>query len=278
MAQDPIPLAPPEYLEFIGFYDMNMILQSTDENLTGLSAEGGENTAVFDLNPATNLHTISWDLKRSGYNKSISGDVTTYSYQLVYRVRLKNELEGFVENQVYDTNAPTSLTYRVFESENGVTTLSEQRVLPFQIPAVHGYLAELEFMKKDSYGNILAGAEFSLTHDTASCQICRGDNINSVAVPLYTAASTADGKVSFTGIPSGHTYILQETKAPPGYISDTKQYKVVVAYDVLTIDGGEWNGTVVNKTGPEFPSTGGTGILPYIMTGLFLVITPVVCE
>ena len=277
VAQDPIPLAPPEYLEFIGFYDRNMLLQSSGEKLTGLSAEGAENTAVFDLNPATNLHTISWDLKRSGYNKSISGDVTTYSYQLVYRVRLKNELEGFVENQVYDTNAPTSLRYRVFESENGVTTLSEQRVLMFQIPAVHGYLVELEFMKKDSYGNNLAGAEFSLTHDTASCPICRGDNMNSVAVPLYTAVSTADGRVSFTGIPSGHTYILQETKAPPGYISDTKQYKVVVAYDVLTIDG-EWNGTVVNKTGSEFPSTGGTGILPYILTGLFLVIAPVVCE
>jgi len=60
-------------------------------------------------------------------------------------------------------------------------------------------------------------------------------------------------------------------------VSDNKQYTVVVAYDELTMDG-EWTGTIINKAGAEFPSTGGPGILPYILTGLFLVIAPVVCE
>ena len=273
MAQDPLPLAPQEYLEFIGFYNQSGTLLDTGVNLSGLSAENGENTAEF----ASNSTTIRWDLKDSGYTKTESGGVTTYSYQLVYRVRLKNELSGFVENQVYDTNAPTSLTYRVFKIEGGVTTLSEQRTISFKIPAVHGYLAELSFIKVDSYGKPLEGAEFKLSHNTTACPICRGDGNNHVDVPNYTVISAANGTVTFERIPSGHIYTLQEIKAPPGYISDAKQYKVVVAYDVLTIDG-EWNGTVVNKTGSEFPSTGGTGILPYILTGLFLVIAPVVCE
>lgn len=276
VTQDPIPLAPPEYLEFIGFYDRNGTLLDTDAVLSGLSGENGENTAEFAYNSTTELNTIRWDLKDSGYTKTETGGVTTYSYQLVYRVRLKNELSGFVENQVYDTNAPTSLTYRVFESENSVTTLSEQRTISFKIPAVHGYLAELSFKKVDSYGNALEGAEFKLSHNTTACPICRGDGESHVDVPNYTAVSTADGTVIFERIPSGHTYTLQEIKAPPGYVSDNKQYTVVVAYDKLTMDD-EWTGTIINKTGAEFPSTGGPGILLYIFTGGLLIATSVVC-
>ncbi len=276
VTQDPIPLAPPEYLEFIGFYDRNGTLLDTDAVLSGLSGENGENTAEFAYNSTTELNTIRWDLKDSGYTKTETGGVTTYSYQLVYRVRLKNELSGFVENQVYDTNAPTSLTYRVFESENSVTTLSEQRTISFEIPAVHGYLAELSFKKVDSYGNALEGAEFKLSHNTTACPICRGDGESHVDVPNYTAVSTADGTVIFERIPSGHTYTLQEIKAPPGYVSDNKQYTVVVAYDKLTMDD-EWTGTIINKTGAEFPSTGGPGILLYIFTGGLLIATSVVC-
>ena len=276
VTQDPIPLAPPEYLEFIGFYDRNGTLLDTDAVLSGLSGENGENTAEFAYNSTTELNTIRWDLKDSGYTKTETGGVTTYSYQLVYRVRLKNELSGFVENQVYDTNAPTSLTYRVFESENSVTTLSEQRTISFKIPAVHGYLAELSFKKVDSYGNALEGAEFKLSHNTTACPICRGDGESHVDVPNYTAVSTADGTVIFERIPSGHTYTLQEIKAPPGYVSDNKQYTVVVAYDKLTMDD-EWTGTIINKTGAEFPSTGGPGTLLYILTGVIFITIPVVC-
>ena len=275
VTQDPIPHAPPEYLEFIGFYDQKGTLE-TDARLSGLSAENGENTAEFAYNSTTGLNTIRWDLKDSGYTKTESGGVTTYLYQLVYRVRLKNELSGFVENQVYDTNAPTSLTYRVFKSENGVTTLSEQRTISFKIPAVHGYLAELSFKKVDSYGNALEGAEFKLSHNTTACPICRGDGESHVDVPNYSAVSTADGTVIFGRIPSGHTYTLQEIKAPPGYVSDNKQYTVVVAYDKLSVEG-EWNSKIINKAGAEFPSTGGPGILLYIFTGGLLIATSVVC-
>ena len=276
VAQDPLPLTPPEYLEFIGFYDQSGELLDTDDDLSGLAVENGENTAIYDYNSVSGLNTINWDLKDSGYVESKSGGKTTYSYQLIYRVRLKNELEGFEEDKIYDTNAPTSLTYRVFENENGVTTISEQRKIAFEIPSVHGYLAELDFKKEDSYGNALEGAEFKLSHNTADCSICRGDGENHVDVPNYTAISTADGTVTFNRIPSGHTYTLQEIKAPPGYVSDNKQYKVVVAYDQLKMDD-EWTGTIVNKAGAEFPSTGGSGTLLYILTGGLLIVTSVVC-
>lgn len=275
VAEDPIPLAPTEHLEFIGFYDKNGSLLPTDRDLSGLSGEGNENTATFDYKAQTQLNTITWDLKNSGYTKTVVGGVTTYSYQLVYRVRLKNEMNSFVENQVYDTNAPTSLTYRIFESTNGVATVSKQKTLAFQIPAVHGYLADLTFTKIDSYGNVLAGAEFTLSHNDAACPLCRGDGTSHVDVPVYTAISAADGTVTFTRIPSGHTYTLQETKAPPGYVSDNTKYTVVVSYDVLIVYG-DWSGTVVNRAGAEFPSTGGSGISPYILTGATLIVIPVV--
>lgn len=277
VTQDPIPLAPPEYLEFIGFYDQTGTLMPTDENLSGLGSEGAENTAEFSYDTSTNLHTIIWDLKESGYSQTTSGNVTTYSYQLVYRVRLKNELTGFVENNIYDTNAPTSLTYRVFESDDGVTTLSEQRTIDFEIPAVHGYLVEFTFMKQDSTGKSLEGAEFTLSHDTATCGYCRGDSKHLVSLPNYTATSSDRmGTVTFKDIPSGHHYILQETKAPPGYVSDNTKYSVVVAYDEVTFGDG-WTGFVVNKAGAEFPSTGGPGTLLYILTGVIFITIPVVC-
>ncbi len=276
VAQDPIPLAPPEYLEFIGFYDINGALIPDNADVLGLNGEGNENTAEFAYDDETNLNTIRWDLKRSGYDEVVSGDTTTYYYKLVYRVRLKNELDNFVEDQVYDTNAPTSLSYQVFESVDGVLRLSEHRKVNFKIPAVHGYLSELQFMKTDTYGSALGGAEFILSHDTASCTLCRGDGENRVDVPDLTAVSAADGTVLFTDIPSGHKYTLYETKAPPGYISDGKKYHVTVSYDILTVEDG-WTGVVVNNTGVEFPSTGGFGIFTYICSGTFIVIAAVTC-
>lgn len=264
--QDPLPQGTAtEYMEFIGFYDVagNLVFTDLDGPLDG------ENTALFDDESSE----ITWDLKESGYAETTVGGVTTYSYELVYRVRLKNELTGFSEGNVYDTNDPTALTYRVVDSQG---VISEQRTVDFEIPAVHGYLADLYFTKRDSYGSILAGAEFALTHDTESCPICRGDGIHNVTLDVYEAVSDSSGIVSFTGIPSGHTYTLQETLAPPGYVSDNKSYSVVVAYDVLTMEE-DWTGEVINKTGPEFPPTGGSGILPYILSGILLVTIPVVC-
>lgn len=275
VAQDPLPLTPPGHIEFVGFYDIYGSLVSSDTNLSGEAGWANENTAVFEYNDSTKLNTISWDLKKSGYATTTDNDVTTYTYQLVYRVRLKNETIGFDENTIYDTNAPTSLTYRVFESVDGVTTISDQRSVDFKIPAVRGYLANLEFNKVDSHNRPLEGAEFILYHYVTSCPICSGYDENHVVFTNYTAISSADGIVLFENIPSGHKYILQEIKAPNGYIGDYLPRSVEVAYDVITWEDG-WTGEIVNKDAREFPATGSHGTLLYILSGALLIIAPVV--
>ena len=132
----------------------------------------------------------------------------------------------------------------------------------------------------DSFDHSVKGAEFTLAHDEKNCSICRGNN---TAVPIddFKATSDAEGKVSFINIPSGHKYILEETKVPDGYAKGTETYSVEVAYNKLTVkvknNGSEttWdneqNNTIVNKTSRELPSTGGTGTTPYTLGGLLFI-------
>lgn len=271
VAEDPMPVVNDvNYVEFLGFYDKSGNL--VDGDLAGTSASGGENTAVYEAASTT----IDWDLKKSGYTKTTSGSVSTYAYKLIYRVRLKNELAPFAEGAIYNTNATTSLSYNTFENVNGNITVSDDKTLYFPIPSVHGYLSELTFQKKDPFDRAVEGAEFTLTHDTANCKICRGDG-TTVSVPTQVAVSDAEGKVTFTRIPSGHKYTLVETKVPEGYSSNGETYSVTVAYDTLTVaardrEGNtvEWTYEVINNTAYELPNTGGTGTYLYTAGGLLI--------
>ena len=84
--------------------------------------------------------------------------------------------------------------------------------------------------------------------------------------------------MTFQRIPSGHRYLLEETKVPAGYSLNGDSYGVTVAYDNLTVtvkayDGsdGEWNGTIVNNVYYELPATGGTGTQIYTAGGTLLI-------
>lgn len=280
VASDPVPTVVPGEIEFIGFYDKGGNL--TLGNLTGSYAENAENTASTQSNSSST--DIDWDLKKSGYTQTTSGSETTYAFAIKYRVRLKNEDASFVENNVYDTNGETTLTYRTVQTVNGQQTISERKKIGFPIPSVHGFLGELTFTKQDTAGNPLAGAEFTLSHDTENCSICRGDGKTSVAVPNQVQTSDADGKVTFTKIPSGHTYKLEETVVPAGYLKTGDTWSVVVAYDKVTVtvskeDGSTetWtddvpeNFVILNRIYYALPSTGGPGtLLLYVAGGILL--------
>ena len=275
VATDPIPMISENVrmVEFIGLYDKTPALQG--DSLEGKNEEGAENTASY----SESQYAISWDLKKSGYTTSKDGNTTIYTYTIKYRVRLMNETDGFVENQVYNTNGTTKLQYRIVQTKNGTTTISDSKTIEFPIPSVHGYLGELTFTKQDNRGNNLADAEFTLSHDTDTCTICRGNNTAVTTVESQTATSDVDGKVSFTGIPSGHTYTLEETKIPDGYQKTGEHYRVIVAYDKVTVQvekGGEWSaaedwkGIITNYTGYQLPDTGGAGTILYTAGGLLL--------
>ena len=286
VASDPMPVgggSAIDAIEFIGLYDQTG--EGYPASLTGAGEPGAENTAVFDPNKGA----ITWDLKKSGYETEVIGGTTTYIYTLHYRVRLQNEQDGFIERNVYETNGKTTLKYRVIETVNGKVQVSDQKTLKFPIPSVEGYLGELTFLKQDNRGNALAGAEFTLTHSD-KCKLCRG-NGTQVSILPQEAVSGDDGKVSFTGIPSGHSYDLSETEVPPGYAANGNTYTVQVAYDRISVtvrdlsgnvrmwtqeEGGTaWSdgGVIVNNTYYELPSTGGSGTQWFTVGGLALVLT-----
>lgn len=277
VASDPMPVGGGEVdaVEFIGLFNRGG--NGYYEELSGANQPGEENTASFADD------AITWDLKQSGYTTETDGGTTTYIYTLHYRVRLQNEQDGFIERNVYETNGKTTLKYRVIETVNGKVQVSDQKELEFPIPSVEGYLGELTFLKQDNRGNALAGAEFTLTHSD-NCKICRG-NGTQVSILPQEAVSGDDGKVSFTDIPSGHSYDLSETKVPDGYSKTGEHYVVTVAYDEVTVQvlgpdykqTGTWGqnemGVIVNNTYYALPSTGGSGTQWFTVGGLALVLT-----
>ena len=272
VATDPLPVgASHGTVEFIGFYNINNELVKGD--LTGEYVEGGEDTANYDESTVS----ISWDLKNSGYHITTSEGNTTYTYSLIYRVRLKNEDEVFVENTVYPTNDTTTLQYRRIENKSEQISVSDPKTVNFPIPSVVGYLGELTFSKVDGCGRPLSGAEFTLSHDKVNCPICRGDK-TCVEIGDMIAVSDGTGQVSFTGVPSGHKYSLTETKVPEGYSKNNNIYQVEVAYDAVTVTvtdyGGsslEWNGQIENHEYYALPETGGPGTDMYIIGGMLLI-------
>jgi len=287
IASDPMPMGMQNNevtMEFIGFFDKSNALKvyPPEIGLTGSGTENAENTASFNVDKSA----ISWDIKNSGYTTTESGNSTTYHYTVTYRVRLKNELAGFVENQSYQTNGTTTLTYQEITVVDGKETISGDKTIDFPIPAVKGYLGELRFKKVSSTDTTpLQGAEFVLTHDDTKCDKCRGDGIalvGAMSSKTYTATSGTEGIVTFSGLPSGHDYVLQETKAPLGYQLSDATYSVKIAYDMVAVQENGENTTpwdfsdgktpeVKNYAGAILPETGGPGTSLYIFSGLLLV-------
>ncbi|MGM9946810.1 SpaA isopeptide-forming pilin-related protein [Floccifex sp.] len=284
VASDPIPSQTHQYVEFIGFY--NKTPELVEGSLNGSYVENGENTASFSNNE------ITWNLKQSGYTTSTSNNTTWYTYELVYRVRLENERNEFIEktdteedsneedsNGIYPTNDTTTLQYKNVIDDNGNVTMSSDQTIEFPIPSVKGYLCDLTFTKVDATTaqTPLNGAIFTLVHVTKNCGKCRGDG-TSIFISDQIVTSNKDGIVTFTNIPSGHTYTLLETEAPNGYSPTSNTYSVVVSYDTLTVyvndstgESVEWNGKVVNHEQHILPSTGGPGDWLYIGSGIGLI-------
>lgn len=277
-AADPLP----GQIEFIGFYNRDGDLVSPQTGLVGSNAELTENTAGFD----TVTQKINWSLQLSGYESANVGGSTRYTYTLRYRVRLKNELESFSEEQSYNTNGAASLCYQLMELMDGEVKLSDIRDVEFPMPTVKGFLTELEFTKlggtDEDNAQPLSGAVFTLSHDTSACSICRGDE-TAVEILQQTAVSDGNGRVYFANIPSGHKYTLTETTVPVGFWSNGDTYTVTAAYNTLKTvvthkDGtaAQWDGDniILNLTGYQLPNTGGVGTTPFTLCGLLLTAAP----
>lgn len=176
-------------------------------------------------------HTINWNLKLSKPNSTTGEENKTYTYTTTYRVRLDNLRNDFkpsvkgseeeADHNYYLTNKATTLTYAL---KNG----SDQYVIGeanFLVPRVEGYVADLTFDKIAHETNAgLNGASFTLTG------LGDAEAYQRIAASA-TTIENEQGVVTFTNIPSGHSYTLKETGTPTGYVENTETYNVTVAYD-----------------------------------------------
>ncbi|MBQ9733874.1 MAG: VWA domain-containing protein, partial [Clostridia bacterium] len=232
---DPMGAMGAAKVEFISLYDREGKFSADAHNLSGELGEGKENTvSVKD-------GAISWNLWRSGYTSLSQGNSTLYNYELTYRVRLENELKNFAEGSRVDTNGTTTLSY--IHDKNGSLTPGS---IDFPVPAVKGWLGELRFTKKNNSGDILPGAEFTLSHND-NCSVCAAIYPGGWKVDIgpKTAASATNGSVVFRNIPSGHDYSLTETNVPTGYLG-VGSLPVTVDYDKLKVNGAADFESLVN--------------------------------
>ncbi|MBR5516755.1 MAG: Cna B-type domain-containing protein, partial [Firmicutes bacterium] len=177
-------------------------------------------------NPANEFiiedETINWDLKGAIPAKTETvGGITKYTYELEYTIKLDNLQAGYEAGKYYATNGTTEVTYVVTKNDNGKISY-EDGVAYFNVPSVKGFEGgSFEFIKVDATsGNPIKGAGFTLSTDGWSRTVTTG----------------ADGVVSFSNIPSGHTYTLTETTVPEGYEA-VGPATVTVSYGEVTITG-----------------------------------------
>lgn len=220
-------------IEFVGMYDGNKNLRDS------VDLTNGNNTASYN-----DKDKINWDLKNSNPTVIENGNITYYVYELHYRIRLQNELSSFEEidkstgnSKIYETNGKTTLNYVIKTDKT-----STNGEIDFKVPSIVGYLGELEFKKVSALGDefTLENAEFELVH-SPNCPCHNELKKPSDNTLKYKASSTNNGSVKFINIPSGHKYILKETKAPNGHILNKTEYDVEVAYDktIYSIDGNK---------------------------------------
>ena len=180
---------------------------------------------------------ITWDIKNStrGVETEENGATVT-TYTLKYRIRLNTLSENYSPDTYYGTNGRTGLTYLITE-ESAQGTSYRNGTAYFNIPSVKGFAGDLSFEKQFEQGSGAETAQFTLT---------AADNAE---FKLTAENDPETGKVSFENIPSGHSYYLEETSVPDGYVKSDNQ-TVTVAYGET--DSAIKNGYIINrKTEPE---------------------------
>ncbi len=203
-----------DYVEFMNFYNA-----AGESGATLINSKTGAEVAVFD----NETETIKWWLKNT--EGSVKDEHGNFILSISYRVRLENEAEDFEPSTAFVTNKITTFYFKTIDHDTGVPLYGDNSI-DYKIPEVEGYLGNFEFTKRDSdTGEALEGAEFTLEHHGKSCYVCDG----AADIPNVVAVSDANGKVSFTNIPSGHEYVLKETKTPEGY-QPGANHSVTVSY------------------------------------------------
>ena len=222
--------------------DLSKIFTSIAEFIT-ISAQAWQVTdpmgAMVDF---VEFQDKNYENKQASYDESnkqitwkLIGDITRvesgdegnkiYTYQLNYRIKLNTLRDGFEAGDFFATNGVTSLSYFIHEGSGPVENPQLSHVY-FNVPSVKGFAGDLTFTKVDADKKPLTGAEFKITAN---------DDPNWSMVGEISADGTS---FTFSGIPSGHTYNLEETKTPVGYQGLDGNYTVEVNYGNVVLKKG----------------------------------------
>ena len=216
-----------DYVDFMHFYNLN---GNAVNKIT--HTESGSDIAIFD----NVKKEIKWWLTDT-QNLTVDNH-GNYVLNIKYRVRLKNEVDGFNPSTAFPTNDTTTLYFKTVDASSGEPLYGDNDI-DYRIPEVEGYLGDLTFTKIDAETNApLKDAKFTLQHYGDSCDICNGD----AHIDDMTAISDDNGIVNFNDIPSGHEYALIETQAPDGYQSGAV-HAVKVEYSKVFLHNKELTAT-----------------------------------
>lgn len=220
------------------------------------------------VNPTTDSHTFDIEFKNEYIKTLAAGTELIVSY----KATLSTDAEAGVANK--------NDTYLNYGDSNETTHKTTE---------TYTYSFDLVKTKKDH--TVLNGAKFEL-YDASEggnliplVKVEGKDGLYRYATATesgatgFTSAVIDAGKATITGLKSG-TYWLQETQHPAGYNPLAGRVKVTITDSNLVAtytdeaknhynDGGV---EVINYTGSELPSTGGTGtVIFYIVGGVLLV-------
>ena len=181
-------------------------------------------------------NTLTWRILfseedgTSDYTENKDGTITGYlSYTLKYKVTLDNLQSQDIKLDQTEVNSNATLTYAV-QKEDG-TWYGDVKTGTFAVPQVKSHYGNLTFTKKGSDDKTLENVTFTLTTEDKDGW-------------FMTVTSDKDGKVSFTNIPSGHTYTLTETSTPAGYIK-ADPITVTVSNGTVTTAASKEGGSIM---------------------------------
>lgn len=179
------------------------------------------NSVVLDADAATLKDMITWYLPTSSY--TLVGD--KYIYTLTYEVELDTDgitLDKFDVTESYNTNSSAVLAFQFLNKVDNKVVSYKKDEISLNSPAVQGFDADFEFIKLNEIDEIVPLAGFELSNK---------------ALSFKTSSDSADGKVSFAGIPHGE-YTLKETVKADGHELTDAAVTVKVDFGVLTFANG----------------------------------------
>lgn len=187
-------------------------------------------------------------------------------------------------NSIYEANhsdvagqIPIEITYDavILEAAAGEPAKNE---IPDDEVVVYTYAFQVE--KVDGQEEPLPGAQFELWDDKAALTfIDNGDGTYTYSADgeVTTLDMTENTTIVVKGLDNTWSYTLKETKVPDGYnqaadiaIAGADLTKVEEGVDTSIESTALYKETVINNSGTELPSTGGTGTMMFYVIGAIL--------